>query len=334
MANIVDLRRMIQAATKTEIDAIASARNVLSAEAKALEILSRSIPADLESAVNVILVATGRVIVSGIGKSGHVARKISATLASTGTPSYFVHPAEASHGDLGTITQEDVCLFLSNSGETSELGDILAYTRRFSIPLIAISSRANSTIMRSADYRLLLPNVPEACPNGMAPTTSTTMMMALGDALAIALMEARGFAAEDFRDFHPGGQLGAQMARAGELMHGGDTLPLVRPDSPMSEALLTMSSKGFGIVIVTDDDGRLAGVITDGDLRRNMQDLMSHKAGEVATASPTVIQPDMLAASALALMNQRKISVLPVVDIALRPVGIVHIHDLLRAGVA
>ncbi|MPT48142.1 MAG: KpsF/GutQ family sugar-phosphate isomerase [Sphingobium sp.] len=325
---------MIQAATKTEIDAIASARNVLSAEAKALEILSRSIPADLESAVNVILVATGRVIVSGIGKSGHVARKISATLASTGTPSYFVHPAEASHGDLGTITQEDVCLFLSNSGETSELGDILAYTRRFSIPLIAISSRANSTIMRSADYRLLLPNVPEACPNGMAPTTSTTMMMALGDALAIALMEARGFAAEDFRDFHPGGQLGAQMARAGELMHGGDTLPLVRPDSPMSEALLTMSSKGFGIVIVTDDDGRLAGVITDGDLRRNMQDLMSHKAGEVATASPTVIQPDMLAASALALMNQRKISVLPVVDIALRPVGIVHIHDLLRAGVA
>lgn len=334
MINIVDLRRMIQAAHKAETGTIASARFVLAAEARALDILSRAIPDDLDGAIATILAAKGRVIVSGIGKSGHVARKISATLASTGTPSYFVHAAEASHGDLGTITREDVCLLLSNSGETTELRDILAYTRRFSIPLIAISGKANSTIMRSADYRLLLPTVPEACPNGMAPTTSTTMMMALGDALAIALMEARGFAVEDFRGFHPGGQLGAQMARVSELMHGGDNLPLVSAQTPMSEALLTMSSKGFGIAIMVDANGALSGVITDGDLRRNMADLMDHAAGEVATINPAFVQPDALAASALALMNQRKISALPVVDIARRPVGIVHIHDLLRAGVA
>lgn len=313
---------------------MASARQVLLAEAQALDILTRHIPPDLEYAVEAILTAKGRVIVSGIGKSGHIGRKISATLASTGTPSHFVHAAEASHGDMGTITQDDVCLLLSNSGETAELRDILAYTRRFSIPMIAISSRPHSTIMRSADYRLALPAMPEACPNGMAPTTSTTMMIALGDALAIALMEARGFAPEDFRDFHPGGQLGAQMARVDELMHRRNELPLVRPETPMSEVLLTMSSKGFGIAIVVDGNGRLAGVITDGDLRRNMTSLMDRSAREVATTAPTVIQPDLLAVKALALMNQRKISALPVVDIAGCPVGILHIHDLLRAGVA
>ena len=313
---------------------MASARQVLLAEAQALEMLTRHIPPDLELAVEKILSVTGRVIVSGIGKSGHIGRKISATLASTGTPSHFVHAAEASHGDMGTITQEDVCLLLSNSGETSELRDILAYTRRFSIPLIAISSRPHSTIMRSADFRLTLPAIAEACPNGMAPTTSTTMMIALGDALAVALMEARGFAPEDFRDFHPGGQLGAQMARVDELMHRRNELPLVHPETPMSEVLLTMSSKGFGVAIVTDGQKRLIGVITDGDLRRNMASLMDRSAGEVATPDPTVIQPDLLAAKALALMNQRKISALPVVDIAGCPVGILHIHDLLRAGVA
>ncbi len=313
---------------------MASARQVLIAEAQALDILTRHIPQDLEHAVETILAARGRVIVSGIGKSGHIGRKISATLASTGTPSHFVHAAEASHGDLGTITQEDVCLLLSNSGETTELRDILAYTRRFSIPLIAISSRPHSTIMRSADYRLALPAIPEACPNGMAPTTSTTMMIALGDALAIALMEARGFAPEDFKDFHPGGQLGAQMARVDELMHRRGELPLVRPEAPMSDVLLTISAKGFGIAIVVDDESRLLGVITDGDLRRNMKNLMERTAGEVATIGPAIIQPDMLAAKALALMTQRKISALPVVDIAQRPVGILHIHDLLRAGVA
>jgi len=313
---------------------MASARQVLLAEAQALDILTRHIPPDLEYAVETILTARGRVIVSGIGKSGHIGRKISATLASTGTPSHFVHAAEASHGDMGTITPDDVCLLLSNSGETAELRDILAYTRRFSIPLIAISSRPHSTIMRSADYRLALPAIPEACPNGMAPTTSTTMMIALGDALAIALMEARGFAPEDFRDFHPGGQLGAQMARVDELMHRRNELPLVRPETPMSEVLLTMSSKGFGIAIMVDGNGRLTGVITDGDLRRNMTSLMERTAGQVATTGPTVIQPDLLAVKALALMNQRKISALPVVDIAGCPVGILHIHDLLRAGVA
>lgn len=310
------------------------ARQVLTAEAQALELLARNVPPDFERSVGTILNAKGRVIVSGIGKSGHVGRKISSTLASTGTPSYFVHAAEASHGDLGIITADDVCLLMSNSGETAELRDIVAYTRRFSIPLIAISSRANSTIMRSADYRLVLPKVPEACPNGMAPTTSTTMMIALGDALAVALMEARGFAPEDFRDFHPGGQLGAQMTKTAELMHQGEELPLVHQATPMSDALLVMSSKGFGIAVVVTEDGHLSGIITDGDLRRNMTHLMSCTAGEVATPHPVTIDSEMLAAKALALMNSRKISVLPVVDMIGRPIGLLHIHDLLRAGVA
>lgn len=325
---------MIETIPNKSVSAMETARQVLHAEADALELLTHNIPADFDHAVRAILSARGRVIVSGIGKSGHIGRKISATLASTGTPSYFVHAAEASHGDLGTITADDVCLLLSNSGETSELRDILAYTRRFAIPLIAISSRRDSTIMRSADYRLLLPDVPEACPNGMAPTTSTTMMIALGDAMAVALMKARGFAPEDFHDLHPGGQLGALMARAGDLMHVGEEIPLVHQGRPMSETLLAMSSKGFGIALVTDDEGGLCGIVTDGDLRRNMAQLMERTAGEVATPNPVTIGDDLLAVKALALMNSRKISALPVVDTGLRPIGILHIHDLLRAGVA
>lgn len=312
----------------------ASAQRVLAVEADALRILSTNIPADFERVLSLILGARGRVIVSGIGKSGHIGRKISATLTSTGTPSYFVHAAEASHGDLGMITADDVCILLSNSGETTELKDILAYTRRFSIPLIAISSRPNSTLVRSADYSLLLPDLPEACPHGLAPTTSSTLMLALGDALAVALIEARGFAPEDFREFHPGGKLGAQIARCGDLMHVGGELPLVHPDTAMSETLIAMTSKGFGIAIVVDADGVVVGVVTDGDLRRNMDNLMEHSAGEIATHTPVTAHPDMLAAQALSVMNARKISALLVVDDSMHPVGILHIHDLLHAGVA
>lgn len=325
---------MMNAVIERETGAMHSARTVLQAESDALALLAANVPPDFEKAVRIILNARGRVIVSGIGKSGHIGRKIAATLASTGTPAYFVHAAEASHGDLGTVSADDVCLMLSNSGETSELRDILAYTRRFSIPLIAISSRRDSTIMRSADFRLLLPSLAEACPNGMAPTTSTTMMIALGDALAVALMEARGFAPEDFHDLHPGGQLGALMARAGDLMHRDEELPVVPEATPMSETLIAMSSKGFGIAIVTGAQGEVIGIVTDGDLRRNMADLMSKTAGNVATKAPVTIAPDLLAVKALALMNARKISVLPVVDEGRRPIGILHIHDLLRSGVA
>jgi arabinose-5-phosphate isomerase len=325
---------MIELVKDATAEICESARRVLMAEADALRLLADVVPPDFERTVGIIAESTGRVILSGIGKSGHVARKISATLTSTGTPSYFVHAAEASHGDLGMIAQDDVCLLLSNSGETSELRDIIAYTRRFSIPLIAMSSRRNSALMRAADYRLALPRASEVCPNGMAPTTSTTMMMALGDALAVALMEARGFEPEEFHQLHPGGQLGAQMSHVRDLMHGEGEIPLVRADTPMSETLLVMTSRGFGIAIVTDADGKLAGVVTDGDLRRNMASLMTMKAGDIATRMPVTVAPDMLTARALSLMNEREISVAPVVGDDGRAIGVLHVHDLLRAGVA
>ena len=312
----------------------AIARRVIGVESEALARLAGELPESFDGAVEAILAAKGRVIVSGIGKSGHVGRKIAATLASTGTPALFVHPSEASHGDLGMIAHGDVCLLLSNSGETAELRDILGYVRRFAIPLVAISSRADSTLMRAADHPLLLPDAPEACAIGMAPTTSTTMAMALGDALAVALMEARGFRAEDFRMFHPGGKLGAQLARVDQLMHGASAVPAVAPETPMSETLIAMTSGGFGIAAVLDGDGRVSGVITDGDLRRSMDGLMSRTAGEVATPNPVTVAPDMLAAEALAIMNARKITVLLVADEARHALGVLHIHDLLRAGVA
>ena len=309
------------------------AAQVLTQEADALRLFAGAIPPDFDRVVADIARIPGRVIVSGIGKSGHIGRKIAATLASTGTPSYFVHASEASHGDLGMITEADICILISNSGETQELGDVVAHTRRFSIPLVAISSREDSTLMRAADYRLLLPPAPEACPMGLAPTTSTTLTLALGDALAVALMEARDFRAENFRTFHPGGKLGAQLSTVAQLMHGGDEVPLVSIDAPMEEALLEMTSKGFGTTGVVRD-GVLAGLISDGDLRRNMVRLMDSKAGEVATLDPVTVPPTMLAAQALALMNARKITTLFVVEEVGRPVGIVHLHDLLRAGVA
>ena len=269
-----------------------------------------------------------------MGKSGHIARKIAATLASTGTPAHFVHPAEASHGDLGMMAQGDVALVLSNSGETPELADMVAYTRRFGIPLIGVASRPQSTLLKQSDVALVLPAAPEACGSGIVPTTSTTMTLALGDALAVALMEHRDFTPENFRDFHPGGKLGARLSKVRDLMHGGEALPTVPLNAPMSDTLIEISQKGFGVAGVTDTDGRLAGIITDGDLRRHMDGLLSLTASDVMTADPTTIAPGALAEEAVAIMNQRKITCLFVVDPdAEHPAeGLLHIHDCLRVG--
>jgi arabinose-5-phosphate isomerase len=313
--------------------AVAAGRRVLATEGEALLALGRALPADFAPAVALVHAARGRVILSGIGKSGHVARKIAATLSSTGTPAVFVHAVEASHGDLGTITAGDVVVILSNSGETTELGDLIAYTRRFGIPLIALTGRGESTLARAADLRLTLPAAPEACPIGLAPTTSTTMALALGDALAVAVMERRGFRAEQFGEFHPGGRLGQRLVRVDQLMRGGAALPLVPPAAPMAETLIEMTRAGFGIAGVVEG-GRLAGVITDGDLRRNMDGLMQRTAGEVATRHPVTVPPDLLAAEAVARMNARKITQLFVTDAEGRPLGVLHIHDCLRAGLA
>jgi arabinose-5-phosphate isomerase len=309
-------------------------RRVLDREAEALQSLAASLDDSFVRAVELILSATGRVIVSGMGKSGHVARKIAATFASTGTPAHFVHPAEASHGDLGMLARGDVCLVLSNSGETPELADIVAYTRRFAIPLIGVASRADSTLLRQADVALVLPAAEEACPMGLAPTTSTTMTLALGDALAVALMEHRHFTPEHYREFHPGGKLGARLSKVADLMHGAEEMPLVPAGTPMADALLTMSQKSFGVVGVLDQDGRLGGIVTDGDLRRHMAGLLERRVDEVMTRNPLTIGPDELAERALSVMNARKITCLFVVDPAGMPQGILHIHDCLRAGVA
>ncbi len=317
--------------TSSTTDYLETARRVIGIEAEGLVALSAGLDGAFSAAVETILKARGRVIVSGMGKSGHIARKIAATLASTGTPAQFVHPAEASHGDLGMVTREDVALVLSNSGETPELADLIAHTRRFSIPLIGVASRPDSTLLRQSDVALVLPQAAEACGTGVVPTTSTTMTLALGDALAVALMEHRQFTPEHFRAFHPGGKLGAKLSKVGDLMHLD--MPLVPEDRPMSEVLLVISQKGFGVVGVTGSDGRLVGIITDGDLRRHMAGLLEHTAAEVMTRDPRTIVPGALAEAALALMNERKITCLFVVENG-QPAGILHIHDLLRAGVA
>lgn len=318
--------------------AIAAGRRVLALEARALAGFASSLGAPFAAAVETMENVPGRVVVCGIGKSGHVARKVAATLASTGTPAQFLHAAEASHGDLGMLTASDAALVLSNSGETRELADVIAHTRRHRIPLIGVASRRESTLMKAADVALILPRAEEACPVGLAPTTSTTLTMALGDALAVALMERRGFSPETFRALHPGGALGAQLKAVRDLMHRGSRLPLVREDAPMRETLLEMTSKGFGIAGVIDEGGRLAGVVTDGDLRRNMDGLLDMRAGDVATRDPLTIAPDALASAALGLMNnpERPTTCLFVVDPdddAGAPVGVIHVHDLLRAGV-
>lgn len=310
------------------------ARRVIAEEAAALTALAGILDDSFDTAVELILAARGRVIVSGMGKSGHIARKIAATLASTGTPAHFVHPAEASHGDLGMMTRGDVVMVLSNSGETPELADLVAHTRRFSIPLIGVASRADSALMTQADLGLLLPGRGEACGTGVVPTNSTTMMLALGDAIAIALMESRSFTPENFRDFHPGGRLGARLSKVRDLMHAGEAIPLVGERTPMSDALLTISQKGFGVVGVLDEGGQLAGVITDGDLRRHMAGLLERVAGDVMTRNPRTVGPDILAEEAVAQMTGR-VTCLFVVDPAGsgHVAGILHIHDCLRAGI-
>jgi arabinose-5-phosphate isomerase len=290
--------------------------------------------APFAAAVETIRAARGRVIVTGIGKSGHVARKVAATLASTGTPAFFVHAADASHGDLGMITSDDVMMALSWSGETEELKDLITYSRRFRIALIAVTVNLDSTLAKAADVVLGLPAVREACPHNLAPTTSSLMQLALGDALAIALLESRGFTAIDFGVFHPRGRLGAALKFVRDVMHPGTAVPLIGRGAPMSEAIVEMSAKGFGCVAVAEPSGKLAGVITDGDLRRHMRaDLLQAPVDAVMTASPKTVRPDQLASEALQLLNASKITALIVVD-ADRPVGIVHFHDLLRAGLA
>lgn len=309
-----------------------TAQRVISTEAEALGMLSSSLDDDFANAVDLILAATGRVIVCGMGKSGHIARKIAATLASTGTPAHFVHPAEASHGDLGMMTKGDVALILSFSGETPELADVIAHTKRFSIPLIGVASKRDSTLLKQSDVALVLPPAEEACGSGIVPTTSTTMTLALGDALAVALMEHREFTPENFREFHPGGKLGARLLKVSDLMHSGKDLPLVEPKTPMSEVLIEMTRKGLGVAGITSQDGDLIGIITDGDLRRNMDGLLNQTAEHVMTSDPITISEKALAAEAVALMNARQITCLFVLENS-QAVGILKIQDCMRAGV-
>ncbi|MCY4300462.1 MAG: KpsF/GutQ family sugar-phosphate isomerase [Aestuariivita sp.] len=315
-----------------------TARRVIEIEEAALHRLRASLNNSFNQAVKLLLESSGRIIVSGMGKSGHIGRKIAATLASTGTPAHFVHPAEASHGDLGMMAQGDVALVLSNSGETQELADLISYTRRFNIPMIGVASNARSTLLRQSDVAIVLPHANEACGTGIVPTSSTVMTLALGDALAIALMEHRSFTPEHFRKFHPGGKLGSRLTRVGDLMHVGDHVPLVNAATPMAEALIEISRKSFGVVGVHDKNQHLLGIITDGDLRRHMNGLLDQTAGDVMTPDPATISPDALAEQALAIMTQRKITCLFVRDQSERQtgsstiLGLLHIHDCLRIG--
>jgi arabinose-5-phosphate isomerase len=317
---------------------VASAVRTLTLETEGIAQLISELEGPLavpfSEAVSKLLSVKGRVIVTGIGKSGHVGQKIAATFASTGTPAFFVHPSEASHGDLGMVTRDDLILALSWSGETVELKPIITYSRRFAVPLVAITSRADSALGQNSDVVLLLPRAKEACPHGLAPTTSTTMQLALGDSLAIALLEGRGFTAHDFKIFHPGGSLGANLKYVSDVMHKGERLPLVKSGESMGHALVTMTEKSFGCLGVVDDGGKLLGVITDGDLRRHMgANLLQASVDQIMTVKPKTIQPSMLASAALELINASRITALFVVEKGY-PVGILHVHDLLRLGVA
>jgi len=318
--------------TKAKTRDLDVARRVLADEARGLVALADVLDDSFVRALDLMERAKGRVVVSGIGKSGNIAQKIAATLASTGTPAQYINAAEASHGDLGMITLQDVVLTLSYSGETPELSDLVAFTRLNNIPLIALTGRAGSSLDKASDVSLVLPKIEEACPHNLAPTTSTTAMLALGDALAVAMLERKNFSPENFNALHPGGQLGRRFIKLADIMHAGDKVPLVDAGTSMSQALLTMTAKSFGCVGVLDEKGALAGIITDGDLRRHMGNgLLERRAADVMTRSPRTMPPDTLAAAALGMMNDRKITALFVVDDA-KPVGIVHIHDLLRAG--
>lgn len=318
--------------------AVAAASRTLKLEGQGISALDAALKGPLgdafERAVEILQAARGRVVVTGMGKSGLVGQKIAATLASTGTPAFFVHPSEASHGDLGMVTRDDVILALSWSGEAVELTSIVTYSRRFAVPLIAITSRADSALGKAGDVVLAMPRAKEACPHGLAPTTSTTMQLALGDCLAIALLEAKGFTAHDFKVFHPGGSLGAQLKFVADLMHKGDRLPLAGEAEPMSTALITMTNKSLGCLGIVDGRGRLVGMITDGDLRRHMgPDLWTATAKDIMTRKPNVLRPDMLASAALEQINALRRTQMFVVAKG-KPIGIVHVHDLLRAGVA
>jgi arabinose-5-phosphate isomerase len=317
---------------------IRSALRTLETEAAGLHALSAAIAdglgAPFAAAIDRIRAAAGRVIVTGMGKSGHVGRKIAATFASTGTPAYFVHPGEASHGDLGVISPDDVIVALSWSGETVELKALIDYAKRFHVALIAVTSQPESTLAKAADVALILPAAPEACSLGLAPTTSTLMQLALGDALAVAMFESRGFTALQFKDLHPGGRLGASLTFVRDVMHTGAKLPLVPRGTRMSDAVVEMSTKGLGCVGVLDADETLCGIITDGDLRRHMRDdLLSRAVDEVMTTKPKSVRPDQLAGEALEILNASKVTALFVVE-SRKPVGVVHVHDLLRIGVA
>jgi arabinose-5-phosphate isomerase len=321
-----------------EKPAILSALRTLGAEGGGIDALAAALRdglgAPFAAAIDRIRAAQGRVIVTGMGKSGHVARKIASTLASTGTPALFVHPSEASHGDLGMITSNDVIIALSWSGETAELKDLTDYSRRFRIGLIAMTANADSTLAKTADVVLALPQAREACPHNLAPTTSSLMQLALGDALAIALLESHGFTAVDFGLLHPGGKLGALLKIVREFMHSDDAVPLTPLGTSMSDAILVMSTKGFGCVGITDARGLLVGIITDGDLRRHMRpDLLDQRVDDVMTRTPKTVRPDQLISETLELLNATKVTALFVVDSG-KPVGVIHIHDLLRAGAA
>lgn len=324
-------------ATAGETGPLSSALRTLALEAEGVTALATALQAELgpafARAITLIRDAKGRVIVSGLGKSGHVGRKMAATFASTGTPAFFVHAGEASHGDLGMITADDVIIALSWSGETAELKSLIDYSRRFRIPLVAVTSEGDSTLGKAADVALTLPRAREACPHNLAPTTSSVMQLALGDAMAIALLEARGFTATDFSVLHPGGKLGAMLKFVRDLMHVGEAVPLRPLGTPMSDALVEMSAKGFGCVGITDAQGQLVGIVTDGDLRRHMRaDLLSASVEDVMTRRPKTISPDLLASEALDILNSSKITALIVTEVG-KPAGILHLHDILRAGV-
>lgn len=319
-------------------DSLVSAERTLETEIAGLSALRAAmkdgLSAPFRQTCELIQGISGRVIVSGIGKSGHIGTKIAASLASTGTPAFFVHATEASHGDLGMITRNDVVLALSWSGETQELASLVAYTRRFKVPLVAITSRQDSTLARAADIVLKLPSVAEACPHGLAPTTSALVQLALGDALTVALLEGRGFTVQDYKVFHPGGRLGASLKAARDIMHAGDAIPLVASRTPMAEGIVVMSQKGFGVLGVIDDLNRLTGIITDGDLRRHVaSNLLDKTAGEIMTCSPKTVSASALSASVLELLNSLSITSVFVVEDS-RPIGIIHMHDLLRIGAA
>ncbi|MBP0439298.1 KpsF/GutQ family sugar-phosphate isomerase [Tianweitania sediminis] len=331
MSNLATMRPPVGEATQSALRTVDCEQAGLAALQQSLQ---NGLAEPFSRAVDLIRSVSGRLILTGVGKSGHIGAKLAATFASTGTPAFFVHPVEANHGDLGMIATDDVILAMSWSGESAELKGIVNYARRFDIPLIAMTAGVQSALAREASVVLALPRVQEACPHGLAPTTSTVMQLVLGDALAVALLEARGFTADHFRTFHPGGKLGANLTHVRDLMHGGAMIPVAQRGTPLREAMLTLSQKRFGCVCVLEGDGRLAGIITDGDLARHIdRDLAALTVDEIMTPNPKSVSPDTLAGAAIGVLEELKISALVVVENE-RPVGIVHFHDLLRVGVA